>query len=97
MKIAPTAGLAPKAPEKPKDAHPEVREVARQFESVFVNQLVNAMRKTVVKGGLIPESQAERVYQSLLDSEYSQKISESDQIGLSQMVYDHLLRRTEGR
>lgn len=95
MKISATPN--PMVYEKKQEEHPELKEVSRQFESVFVNQLVGAMRKTVVKGGLVPESQAERVYQSLLDSEYSQKISESDQIGLSKMVYEHLLRRTQGQ
>lgn len=97
MKISPAEGMPLHSVEKAKEEHPEIREVSRQFESVFVNQLVDAMRRTVVKGGLIPESQAERVYQSMLDSEYSQRISETDQIGLSKMVYDHLLRRTEGQ
>lgn len=94
MKITPAPQFQA-AVETKKEEHPEIREVSKQFEAVFVNQLVDAMRRTVVKGGLVPESQAERVYQSMLDSEYSQRISESDQIGLSKMVYDHLLRRTQ--
>ncbi len=72
--------------------HPELKKVAKQFESVFVNQIVGAMRKTVVKGGLVPESNAERIYQNLLDAEYSQNISESEQIGISNLIYQQLLR-----
>ena len=77
--------------------NPEIRQVARQFESIFVNQMVGAMRKTIIKDGLIPESNAEKMYQSLLDAEYAQKISETDQMGLSNMVYDHLLRKAGAR
>jgi peptidoglycan hydrolase FlgJ len=72
--------------------NPELKKVSKQFESVFINQIVQAMRKTVVKGGLVPESNAERIYQNLLDAEYAQNMSESEQIGISNLVYEHLLR-----
>lgn len=86
-------------PEEPvrEEKHPEVRKVAKQFEALFVNQMVSAMRKTVVKGGLVPESNAERVYQSMLDSQYSEKMADTEQLGLSQMIYDHLLRQSRPR
>ncbi len=78
---------------KPKEEHPELKKVAKQFESIFVNQVVQAMRKTVTKGGLVPESNAERIYQNLLDAEYSNHISESQQMGgISTLVYEQLLR-----
>lgn len=92
MKIDPKTAQAPKQEE-----HPEVRKVSKQFEAIFVNQLVGAMRKTVTKGNLIPESNAERIYQSLLDAEYAQKISDTEQLGLANMVYDHLLRKAGAR
>jgi peptidoglycan hydrolase FlgJ len=80
-----------------REEHPEVRKVAKQFEGLFIHQMVSAMRKTVVKGGLIPESNAERVYQSMLDSNYSEKMADTEQLGLSQMIYDHLLRQSRAR
>lgn len=70
----------------------ELMQAAKSFEAVFVGQMVNAMRQTVQKGGMIPESQAEKVYQSMLDSEYSQQLADTEQIGLSHMIYEHLLR-----
>lgn len=73
-----------------------MKRVSKQFEAMFVNQMVNEMRKSVAKGGLVPESHAERVYQSMLDYEYSQKISDSEQIGLSKVIYDHLLQKYRG-
>lgn len=88
--VLPEAG--PSAEEKA-----QIKKVARNFESLFVNQLVGQMRKTVAKGGFVPESHAEKVYQSMLDSEYSQKISDTEQLGLSNMIYDHLLRSRMGR
>lgn len=70
----------------------ELMQAAKSFEAVFVNQMVNAMRQTVQKGGMLPESQAEKIYQGMLDSEYSQQLADTEQIGLSHMIYEHLLR-----
>ena len=89
MKISPQA-LAPSAMERTEDK--ALRDVSKQFEALFVNQLVSAMRKTVVKDGLFKESQAEKVYQGMLDFEHSQRMAESGQIGLSKLIYEHLLR-----
>ncbi len=75
-----------------------LRDVSRQFEAMFTHELVSAMRKTVHKdGGLIPESHAERVFQGMLDMEYSQRVAESEQIGLSKVIYEHLLRIQSAR
>lgn len=90
--VTPGAALAEKRAEDP-----ALRKVSQQFEALFVNHLVSAMRKTVTKGSFIPESHAERVYQGMLDSEYSQRMAESNQLGLSQLLYEHLLRMQQGR
>lgn len=97
MKINPSVDTLSQSQNKKKEEHPEVRKVAKQFEALFVNQMISAMRKTVVKGGLVPESNAERVYQSMLDSQYSEKMSDTEQLGLSQIIYDHLLRQSRAR
>lgn len=76
---------------------PAAMKVAKQYEALFVNQLVTAMRKTITKGGMIPESNAERVYQSMLDSEYSQKMADTQQLGLANMIYDHIMRGQGGK
>jgi len=74
-----------------------LRDVSKSFESMFTNQLVTAMRKTVVKDGFFKESQAEKIYQGMLDSEYSQRMAETEQIGLSKVIYEQLLRTQSGR
>lgn len=78
------------SPSGPENA--QLRHVSRQYEALFLNQLIGAMRKTVAKGGLIPEGQGEKVYQSMLDTEYAQRMADSEQMGLSKVIYEHLLR-----
>lgn len=69
-----------------------VQKVSRHFESLFVNHMIGEMRKTVTNGGLIPEGQAERIYRGLLDQQYAEQISETGNVGLSQLISDYLLR-----
>jgi flagellar protein FlgJ len=75
----------------------KLRTVARQFEAVFVNQMVGAMRKTVQPNGLMPQSQGEKIYQGMLDTEYADRLSQSNQFGLSDLIYEHLLRTSGAR
>lgn len=77
--------------------NPELRKLARQFEAVFVNQMIGAMRKTVPQGGLIPESGAERTFKTMLDNENAARIADAEQLGLSAIIYEHLLRSAQQR
>lgn len=81
----------------PPEQKAAMMKVARQFESILVNQMVGAMRKTVTPNGFIPQSHAEKVYQSMLDNEHATILSDTDQIGLSKLVYEQLLRTAQGR
>ncbi len=71
---------------------PKLKAVARQFEAVFINQMVSEMRKTISRSEFLPEGPGEKVYQAMLDSDYAEKMADSDQIGLSKMIYQQLLR-----
>lgn len=99
MKISQNPQMVPKFEEATEVVRPnqkpvnkQVMKVAQGFESIFVNQMLEAMRKTVTKGGLIPESSAEKTYAAMLDHEYAQAIAQTGELGLAKMVYDHLLR-----
>lgn len=75
----------------------QMKKVAQGFESIFVNQLISEMRKSVPQGGMVPQSHAEKVYRSMLDNEYAAKLSETDQLGVARMVYEQLLRTVSSR
>ncbi|MFP4429900.1 MAG: rod-binding protein [Spirochaetota bacterium] len=71
-----------------------LKEVSREFESIFVEQMLSAMRDT-----LDPESRllhggfAEEVFDDMLYREYSRIISKSGGFGLAELVYDQLSGR----
>ena len=73
------------------DSEKDMEKVARDFESVFVNKLLESMRKAVPKSGLL-DSSALDMYQSLMDQEMAKKMSERKGMGLGEMVYRDLSR-----
>ena len=72
----------------------ELLSVSRQFESIFVHQLLKSMRSTVQKSGFF-ESHATRMYESMHDQELANLMSETRSIGLADIVYKDLVRLEE--
>ena len=73
------------------DSEKEMEKVARDFESVFVNKLLESMRKAIPKTGLL-DSSALDMYQSMMDQEMAKNMSERKGMGLGEMVYKDLSR-----
>jgi peptidoglycan hydrolase FlgJ len=74
-----------------KDA--QLEKACKEFESLFLNQLLTAMRKTIPKGGMDEEeggSREREMYESMLDSEMAKSWSQSDGIGLANVLYQQL-------
>ena len=86
-KLAPGSGTV-------QERREALKEAARDFESIFINQMISAMRKTVHDGGLVKKSSGEKIYESMLDEEWSKKLAgKSGSGGLSEMLYQQLSRR----
>ncbi|MBN2441369.1 MAG: rod-binding protein [Spirochaetales bacterium] len=64
----------------------------QDFESIFIKQMLNVMRKTVNKSGLIDGGFAEEVFEDMLYDEYAQKMSQNANFGLSDSLYKQLSR-----
>ena len=69
----------------------ELMSVSRQFESIFIHQLLKSMRSTIQKSGLF-DSHATRMYESMHDQELASLMSEKRSIGLADMIYKDLMR-----
>jgi Rod binding domain-containing protein len=61
-----------------------IKKVAAEFEAIFVNYMLKAMRNTVNKGNLF-DRKTEEFYTSFLDQELS-KVVASRGIGLAEML-----------
>ena len=71
-----------------------LREATRQFEAVFINQMISAMRKTVGEGGLIDKSNGQDIFEGMLDEEWSKKLAnKAGPNSLSEILYRQLSAR----
>lgn len=69
-------------------AQPTEEEIAaaQGMEAIFVSQMIEEMRKSIPENELMPTSHAEKIYRSMLDQEYSNIISRSNQFGIADQV-----------
>lgn len=62
-----------------------MKEVAQQFESLFVGMMMKAMRDATPKGGLFDSNQME-AYQDMFDKQLAVDLSASGGLGLAEMI-----------
>jgi flagellar protein FlgJ len=68
----------------------KLREAANDFEAIFIQQMLKTMRKTSFESDLLPKSEGEKVFQSLLDEQYALLSAKSASLGLGEMIYQQL-------
>ncbi|MCB9228061.1 MAG: rod-binding protein [Deltaproteobacteria bacterium] len=72
----------------------QIRQVAHEFEAIFLETVLKSMRQSIHKSGLINGGNAEEIYRGMLDSEYSKTMSQTGQTGLADMIFKQLLHRS---
>ena len=70
--------------------HEKLLQACRDFEALFVKQMLNAMRKTVNKSGLIDGGMAEEIFEDMLYDEYAKKMTKTAGVGLAETLYREL-------
>ena len=76
------------------DKRAALRDASREFEAVFMNQMVSAMRKTVGEGGILNKSNGESIFEGMLDEEWAKKMaSKTGPNSLSEILYKQLSHR----
>jgi flagellar protein FlgJ len=75
----------PKTPSKSNDKNLEV--ACRDFESLFVDYLMQKMRDTIPENSLFGGGQAEKIYTGMLDNEVAKSVSQQRGIGLAALMY----------
>ena len=89
MNIMPTTDpmLQASLLEKP-DPNAELKEVAEEFEAIFLNQMLKQMREAKLSDGLFDNSATDK-YNSMLDMEQSKHLASSVNLGIA----DALMRQ----
>ncbi len=73
----------------------QLRRVAHEFESIFINLLLREMRRTIPKGGLLDLGFIGELYTSIADREFSRQLARRG-IGLGEMIYRNMIERIGG-
>ena len=73
------------------DKNSALYKACEDFQSIFIKQMLDTMRKTVDKsGGLIQQNQGEKVFEDMLYDEYSKKMSKSAGFDLADNIYKQM-------
>lgn len=68
----------------------KLMESCREFESMFIKQMLNSMKKTVNKSGFIKENMGEKIFDDMLYDEYSKSMAKTSGFGIAEMMYKQL-------
>lgn len=67
------------------DESGSIKEVAQQFESIFINMMLQSMRKATERSGLM-DSDAAQTYESMFDQELALHLSEQGGFGVAEAL-----------
>ena len=71
----------------------EIRKAAIEMESFFINQMFQAMRRTVPEPqGIFEESNAQRIWQEMMDEETANQLAAGGGLGIADALYEQLKR-----
>lgn len=70
----------------------KIKESAREFEAIFLETMLKSMRQSIEKSGLIDGGNAERMYESMLDSEYAKQMASQNMTGIAADIEKQLLQ-----
>ncbi|RKX74758.1 MAG: hypothetical protein DRP87_16195 [Spirochaetes bacterium] len=62
-------------------------EACEDFEALFVKQMLDSMRQTVPKTGILNGGIAEDIFEEMLYSEYAKLFSRNTRLGIAEAVY----------
>ena len=96
--LGPRLGAAPAQAIAPGDAGSDkLRQVAQDFESIFIFQMLDIMNSGLATDGPFGGGQGEKMFRSLMNEEIAKSISASSGFGISDAVYRQLLQLQEMR
>jgi Rod binding domain-containing protein len=87
----PAASGSPSA--SPPDSRAKVRQLAHALEGVFLNQLFQAMRKSVPQDSLLEPAPGQEMFTQLFDERIANEASRHTTRGLGEALYRQLAAR----
>lgn len=75
----------------------KLKDACRGFESMFLQMMWKEMRGTVPENALFGESQGEKIFRDMLDTEMLDRMSEAGGVGLADMMYKQLTAQYQAK
>jgi peptidoglycan hydrolase FlgJ len=72
----------------------KLRNACADFEAIMLRQLLSAMRKTVPQSGIINDSHAREMYQSMQDEQLANTMAHGKGMGFGEALYQQIARQT---
>ncbi len=70
-----------------------LEEACRDFEALFIKQMLDSMRKTVPESGMMDGGMAEDVFEDMLYDEYSKLMARTADLGIAEMMQQQLTKK----
>lgn len=68
----------------------KLKEACRDFEALFIKQMLDTMRKTVSKSGMIDGGMGEDVFEDMLYDNYAKSMADTGDFGIAKMMYSEM-------
>ncbi len=75
----------------------KLKRACEDFEALFINQLMQSMRRTVLKSKILEDAPGKEVYQSLFDREISKKMAQKGALGVGKGIYRKVMEHEKAR
>ncbi len=74
----------------------KLKKACEDFESIFISKMLQVMRQSIPKSGLLDGGSQGETYLSLFDEELSKSMAKRG-IGLGKILYQNIMRRGKDR
>ena len=68
----------------------KLKDACRDFEALFIKQMLDTMRKTVSKSGMLDGGMAEDVFEDMLYDKYADSMASTGDFGIAKMMFSEL-------
>ncbi len=68
----------------------QLLEACKDFEALFVKQMLDSMRKTIPDNGLLDSGMGGDFFEDMLYDEYASLLSRTADLGLAEMIYNRM-------
>ena len=69
------------------DKSSELYKASMEFEALFIKQMLDVMRKTVKKEGLLDGGMGQEIWEDMLYDEYAKSMAQTAQFGMAESIY----------